>query len=232
MSPRSESLNRPARLLLEKLEDRLLFDGMPTPQPAPQEAPPIEHVAMNASADMGDAAPTPEAIATAADAVKHELVLVDTSVPGYESLLDQLVSQADPERLLEVVALDPALKGPAQITQALAGRGDLDAVHLLTGASSDQLQWDGTGLTTGSLSGAADDVANWEAVLKPTGTFVIYGADGTSPIVLDGLPGVVTEETQPVLFFRSLNSEALPAASLTRHELVIVDSARVSAIKR
>ncbi len=58
-------------------------------------------------------------------------MLVETDTPDYQKLVDDVIRQAGDGRDIEVVLLDAGKDGIKQITDILAARKDLSAVHLI-----------------------------------------------------------------------------------------------------
>lgn len=68
------------------------------------------------------------------DATRHEWVFVDTTVVGYQDLVDDLLAGGDDGRQIELVLLDGRRDGLAQIAEALAGRSVARAMDLVSTA--------------------------------------------------------------------------------------------------
>ncbi len=66
---------------------------------------------------------------------RRELVIVDSGVEDTERLVDDLRSSDLSGRGIEVVVLEPARDGIAQVSEILAGYDDLDAVHIVSHGS-------------------------------------------------------------------------------------------------
>ena len=70
----------------------------------------------------------------------HEVVFVDPRVPDRKDLLAGLTAQAAEGRRFEIIVLDPARDGIAQVTAALAERIQVDAVHFITHGTDGAVQ--------------------------------------------------------------------------------------------
>ncbi len=253
-SPEQAPPNEPAprrQLLLERLEDRLLFDAGPVAPidaelaqqaQAAQEAMPQEssiaepaEVRVIESLDQVEelmaelvgqpldgqqelvldpnAVPSDESLmhseelaqqllmtvdeqrsevnAATADSIRHELVFVDTSVPGYQALLDDLFGQAAPGSVFEIELLDANLDGVSQVTAALEGRSDLAAVHILSHGQAGGFQLGATWIDQQSLMGVSGEVARWASAFASDGDLLIYGcnlaATAEGQQLIDGL---------------------------------------------
>jgi len=92
-------------------------------------------------------------------------VFIDGSLPGLADLLAQVPADAT------VVLLDPARDGLAQVNEALAGKHDVRAIHLVTHGDQGAIMLGSTRL---DLATAGDDHA---AALATLGTHLAAGAD-------------------------------------------------------
>ena len=88
-------------------------------------------------------------------------MFVDPRVPDREQLLAGLTGQAADGRSFEVIVLDPARDGIAQVTAALAERIQVDAVHFITHGTDGAVQLGGTWLDAKTLGANADAMAGW-----------------------------------------------------------------------
>ena len=85
--------------------------------------------------DVAEFKPTiePTTAATSA-AVTHEIVFIDSKVQDRETLLAGINPNA------EVIVLDATRDGVDQIADALRGRSDVDAIHIISHGSDGQVQ--------------------------------------------------------------------------------------------
>lgn len=188
------------QLELVSLEDRLMFSAAPVPMapaPPPDAMPQTMVVAPTESNSEASLAPEGPVAANEtntdietgildqhSDGVHdhqktHELVFVDTSAKDYQTLLDDLWSHADPDRLFDVVLLSPSENGIEQITQTLAQytTEKLDAVHLVTHSADRAIQLGGTWLDRTSVEAHQEQIATWKTALKPGADLLVYGCD-------------------------------------------------------
>ncbi len=132
-----------------------------------------------------------ELSAATADSIRHELVFVDTSVAGYQALLDDLFAQATPGSVFEIELLDATLDGVSQVTAALAGRSDLAAVHILSHGQAGGFQLGATWIDQQTLMGVSEEVARWASTFASDGDLLIYGcnlaATAEGQELIDGL---------------------------------------------
>ena len=114
---------------------------------------------------------------------RHEVVFVDTRVDGYQQFLEDFLSQTSGERRIEARLLDAERDGIEQISQALAGYSDLDAVHFLSHGTDGAVQLGATWLDRNSLQAMAGSIAKWSASLSADADLLFYGCDlAASPV--------------------------------------------------
>ena len=105
---------------------------------------------------------------------RREIVFVDGSVPDAQALVEAM--QADPgERQLEVVVLDPNADGIAQVTEELAKRQGLDAIHLIGHGTDGSIRLGTSLLDAGEASRRAATLVRWHNALKPDADILLYG---------------------------------------------------------
>jgi hypothetical protein len=104
-------------------------------------------------------------------AARHEIAFVSGDVPDLQNLL--LGMRAG----IEVVVLDPASDGGAQIAQALAGRSGLDAIHLIGHGAAGALQLGDAVLDAAYIASHADALAFIGGALNGGGDILVYGCD-------------------------------------------------------
>ena len=92
-------------------------------------------------------------------AIRHEIVFVDPRVNNYQDLTQDLPSG------VEVVVLDQERNGVEQITEKLAGKRGLNAIHFLTHGDVGTVQLGATQLDNGNLAEYAKDVQGWGAAV-------------------------------------------------------------------
>ncbi|MDH5338151.1 MAG: DUF4347 domain-containing protein, partial [Rubrivivax sp.] len=140
---------------------------MPTPHPRLQ-AETMEDRVLH-SADLGPLAlaagglsaalHAPASLAPAqTQAAGGELVFVDTRLPDAGSLLADLQAQQAAGRPLEIVRFGAGDDGLAVISDTLAGRHDVAAVHVLAHGSDGQMQLGATRLDAATLMTRAGEL--------------------------------------------------------------------------
>ncbi len=159
---------RPRTLLMEQLEDRLLFDAVPDAAALAEEA-------------QVEAQPVPEQTQAAIDQAPtqgtHELIIMDPRVANAEQLLQELLS-GQTGRDFEVRYLNADQDGVEQITQLLAGSTTpYDAVHIFTHGQPGQIELGSTWLAPENLPQHAGEFARWGTHLSADADLLFYGCD-------------------------------------------------------
>ncbi len=122
---------------------------------------------------------------------RHELVFVDTSIDGYNELLEHIADNQDESTHLEIIELDSSSDGIEQIGQVLQRYDQLDAVHIVSHGNDTAVRLGDVWLNADRLNGYAGDIAQWSDAFAPEGDLLLYGcnlastADGQS--FLEGL---------------------------------------------
>jgi Tol biopolymer transport system component len=101
---------------------------------------------------------------------KRNIIFIDTRVPDYKNLLANI--QPD----TEVVILDPAKDGIAQITESLLGK-QYDSLHIVSHGSAGSLQLGSNYLNSGNLSQYQSQLQQWKTALTEEADILLYGCD-------------------------------------------------------
>ena len=102
----------------------------------------------------------------------NQIVFIDAGVADPSGLLNQSPEGA------EVVFLDPTSDGVDQMAQVLAGRSDLEAVHIISHGEPGALNLGASTLTKQSISGShSDALATIGGALGDNADIFIYGCD-------------------------------------------------------
>ena len=159
----------PPRPLAEKLEPRLLYsaDLMPVGLGADAALPGAETRVLDSDTSTWLDRAT-------AQQSGGELLIIDGAVDDADTLLNELRA-ANPA--LEVVQLDSSRDGIEQIGQALAGRSNLGAVHILSHGAAGELQLGNGMLDQRTLDDQADRIAEWGRALGADADILLYGCD-------------------------------------------------------
>ncbi len=108
---------------------------------------------------------------------RHELVLVDTATADYQKLVEDLFAERQDGRQVDVVLLDSQRDGIEQISAALAGYDDLDAVHVVSHGTDRAVKLGSTWLQVKNLEAYAGQIAGWGSALDVDADLLIYGCD-------------------------------------------------------
>lgn len=124
---------------------------------------------------------------------RHEVVVVDTSIDGYENLLLDLVDSTnmsdwgtDTETGLRTITVESVSRlvtlyavngddGLTGITNALANEQELDAIHILSHGSEGSIRVGGDILNENTLSEHAGSIDGWGGALNASGDLLLYG---------------------------------------------------------
>ena len=99
------------------------------------------------------------------------IVIVDSRVINYQSLLDSLPGTA------EVIVLNDESEGLTQIANHFQGRTEIDALHIISHGSQGVLYLGSTVLDSVSLASFAPQLASIGNTLTPTGDILLYGCN-------------------------------------------------------
>ncbi|MBO3703792.1 MAG: DUF4347 domain-containing protein [Candidatus Accumulibacter sp.] len=176
------------RPLLEELEPRILYSadvaaGLLEAHHRDGEAEvrqlEASAVAAASGAIQADASALPRAPQAAGESElgAREITFVDMSVANAESLLAGLSAERDAGRVIEIVRIEAGADGIAVISDTLAQREAVTAVHLLSHGSDGQLRLGSTTLDAQTLLARADQVAGWGAALTDDADLLLYGCD-------------------------------------------------------
>ena len=163
------------QLLVEELEPRILYSAdVATLFGAGLWTPGAEVRVVEAAAPPASS-PQP-AVATAQQSAR-EIVFIDSRVPDAIKLADELMQQRGNGRTFDIVMLDAADDGIAQINRVLAGEHDLAAIHIISHGSAGALQLGSSLLDAGELSRNSTAVTAWGRALSTDGDLLLYGCD-------------------------------------------------------
>jgi VCBS repeat-containing protein len=153
--------------IVEEYEPRLLYSADAAQGLALPSAPTVvEQRYLEASGEY--------AVTTQLSEQGVELLIVDSSVSGFESLLESLNVAG---RTIELVVLEPGSDGIAQISAALSGRENIAAVHIVSHGESGELRLGNTVLDSAVLSARATEIGAWGDTLAQDGDILLYGCD-------------------------------------------------------
>ncbi|MGD9217523.1 MAG: DUF4347 domain-containing protein, partial [Desulfobacteraceae bacterium] len=178
----------PRILHYEELEQRVLFSADVAPgldSAVAQEQVVTEDVTTEVR-DEGSS--EQETADPAAAETRLELVIVNDNLTDYEQLIADLQS-SDANRIIEVVVLDGDRDGIEQVSDILADRSDLAAVHFITHGAEGVINLGNSWLSSTTLEQNIDAVQGWGNALNETGDLLFYGcniaADGEGQRLVD-----------------------------------------------
>ena len=105
----------------------------------------------------------------------QEIVFINTNVDGYEELIAGLKS--DDFREYEVVMLDADRDGIDQISEVLADRADISAVHIITHGTDGQINLGNTWLNKNNMPQNIEPISAWGNALASDGDILFYGCN-------------------------------------------------------
>lgn len=106
-----------------------------------------------------------------------ELIIVDTSLEGYEELVADILSSSDPTRNFEIVEIHEDENGIERLNQIFASRQGLDAVHLVSHGADGQLELGNSTLDIDTLNENQDAISQWRFALNHDADILIYGCE-------------------------------------------------------
>jgi hypothetical protein len=162
-------------LRYEELEQRLLFsaDFMPgLDTDAVYEQVLVENVTGEAQTNITNASD----LAVQVEETRRELVFVNENVADYQQLIDDL-QQGDDNRIIEVVVLADDQNGIEQVSEILAERDDLDAIHIITHGSDGSFALGSDWLASDDLLANSDAISVWGDALSKEADILLYGCN-------------------------------------------------------
>ncbi|WP_405278999.1 Ig-like domain-containing protein [Cobetia sp. Ld8] len=110
-----------------------------------------------------------------ASQASRAVIFVDSNVTNYESLVDELDSEA------EVVVLNGEADGVEQMASYLDGQQDISAVHILSHGEEGELSLGTATLDAASMAGEySDELATIGSALTQEGDILLYACDFSS----------------------------------------------------
>ncbi|MEC5387334.1 DUF4347 domain-containing protein, partial [Uliginosibacterium sp. H3] len=182
----------PRRAIFEEVEARILFSA--DVAPGVSDGTSAEVRIIDSEADAPAATPAvvtyqqqgdawvnpysdPYSAATAASTATQpgqQLVFIDTTVEHWEELLAD-VQKSQPDA--EVFVLDATRDGIQQITDMLAGRNDIAAIHVISHGSAGNLVIGSSLVDNITLGAYAESISSWRGALSEDADILFYGCD-------------------------------------------------------
>ncbi len=182
---RSDTKPRGYQLEAVELEHRVMYSASPFPVEAMDGDPmvdAVEVVAGNDAAvdtsvdvwpqDVQDFSSLSEAQFQSPD----EIVFIDTDVPNYQLIIQDLEAQAALNSNLQVVLLESG-DGIQQITDTLAQHRNIQAIHVVSHGQEGQVNLGDLDFGLHNLSAYQDQLAQWSQSLASGADLLFYGCD-------------------------------------------------------
>ncbi|MDH5536600.1 MAG: DUF4347 domain-containing protein, partial [Betaproteobacteria bacterium] len=115
--------------------------------------------------------------ATDVQVQRHEIVFVDTATPDYQKLIEDIQRDGHDGRTLEVVMIDGRSDGVQQITEILAARKDVSAMHIISHGADGVVYLGQRALDSNFIAQNEDQIVRWGAALTEDADLLIYGCD-------------------------------------------------------
>ena len=159
--------------MIEQIEPRILYsaDLNPAIASVPAAMPQAELRVVDASGEFTNFSDT------SVEVSRQEVVFVDTATPDYQQLVDGIGNNDDSDTSFDVVLLDGDADGITQISDYLAGRQDVSAIHIVSHGSDAAFQLGQNVLDSESVKQNADQISLWGNALTSDADLMIYGCD-------------------------------------------------------
>ncbi len=138
---------------------------------------PLDLIALRSLEDQREQGASTETASPADNAVSYELVLVDASVQGYETLVSDLMAQDDEARRIQIHVLNTATDGIEQVSEILSGYRGLDAVHVISHGDQTGLDLGNGRLDASSLERDREALQSWADALTDDADLLLYGCN-------------------------------------------------------
>src|SRR4028118_2309591 len=102
--------------------------------------------------------------------VSH-VVFIDSNVENYQSLISGVSPNA------EVIILDETLDGIEQITERLATKQNIEAIHIISHGSPGSVQLGANTLNSSNIENFAPRLKQWRKALIPGADILLYGCN-------------------------------------------------------
>ncbi|MGE4292628.1 MAG: cadherin-like domain-containing protein [Desulfovibrio sp.] len=98
----------------------------------------------------------------------HTLVVIDTSIDSWETLAQGISSDA------ELLLVDADDDGVAAVTEALAGRTDIDSIHIVSHGESGRVFLGSTSLDAATVDARGTEISSWSTSLSSDADILIW----------------------------------------------------------
>lgn len=100
---------------------------------------------------------------------RNEIVIIDKGVEDYQKLANHLSRKAT------VLVISDEADGVKQITQFLANKQNIDAIHIISHGNIGEVQLGKEAVNQQNISNYANDLKSWGKSLRPQGDILLYG---------------------------------------------------------
>ena len=107
----------------------------------------------------------------------RELVIVDAATPDAQQLLTDLLLQVDDGRIVEVAVLDSHRDGIDQVSELLADRSDLSALHIISHGRDGSILLGNREVDQDELVTRGVSIQGWSDAFATEGDILIYGCN-------------------------------------------------------
>ncbi|MBM3393535.1 MAG: DUF4347 domain-containing protein, partial [Betaproteobacteria bacterium] len=158
------------KVSIEELEPRILFatDQLLSDEPVPL-AP------LSAIVQVVSDTDTSSASIDATGFHLSEIAFVDSAIANHESLAADIRAQATSGRNIEVHVLSSATSGIEQISDLLAARQSVGALHIFAAGADGQVALGGGTLEFQSLLNSTSQIKSWREALSRDAEVLLYG---------------------------------------------------------
>ena len=158
--------------ILEKLEDRVLFDAVPDGGFLIQAEEPLDTPVQNQ-----------QQVETTSDlrqqSQARELIVIDANVQNADELINEILGSRDnADQLFEIQLLSADEDGIEQISAILdRAESPYEAVHILSHGNAGMVQLGSSLITSDTLTDYAGSIAGWTSGLSSDADLMFYGCN-------------------------------------------------------
>lgn len=152
----------------ERLEDRVLFDGVPDGAFIAPEAGPQPSLFQAVHSIQSEQVQAEQQV---------ELIVIDSGIENGQLLLDSLLA-SKPETSFEVRILNSNEDGVRQISEWLsASDNQFDAIHVLSHGTAGNIELGSSSLNLDNFNRYQEDLSNWSKALSDNADILFYGCE-------------------------------------------------------
>jgi len=106
-----------------------------------------------------------------------EIVFIDEATPEYQRLIQDIVANQSEDRVFEIITIQSDENGLELISDTLADRTNIDAVHLISHGADGNVNLGNTGLNHTTFTTQESMIKQWREAFSSTGDLLIYGCN-------------------------------------------------------